>query len=196
MNVDRRRHFGFVFVLLALFCGDSLAQRIGPGWIWQNPLPQGNQLNAIHFAGDKVSGFAVGTDNAILYTKNGGFTWEQQTITSSLSFSSVYTRDAKNAVIVGARGTVLITDNGGSVWRSVAIPTRDHLAAVTFVEGEPIGWTVGTYGKILKTADGGRTWAEQPSGIQDHLTHIAAFDEKRAIAVGENGKAKELVARA
>ena len=49
------------FVLLGGHFG-SLAQRNELGWIWQNPLPQGNPLYSIHFAKDKLNGFAVGSD--------------------------------------------------------------------------------------------------------------------------------------
>ena len=91
MNADRRKYFALIFVLFVPFCGhfSVSAQRVGPGWVWQNPLPQGNQLNAIHFAKDKLSGFAVGADNAILYTKNGGFTWQSQVTMGSVSFLSL-----------------------------------------------------------------------------------------------------------
>src|SRR5688572_21650489 len=125
-----------------LFVAAVSAQRIGPGWAWQNPLPQGNQLNSIHFAKDKLTGFAVGADNSILYTRNGGFTWQHQMTMENVSFSSVFTKDSKNAVVVGARGTILLTDNGGDFWRAVPIGVRDHLAAVTFVEGNQTGWAV------------------------------------------------------
>ncbi|HLA95891.1 MAG TPA: YCF48-related protein, partial [Pyrinomonadaceae bacterium] len=189
MNADRRRSLIIAFVLFAPFCGyfSVSAQRIGPGWVWQNPLPQGNQLNAIHFAKDKLTGFAVGADNSILYTRNGGFSWQQQAFSENVSFSSVFTKDAKNAVIVGARGTILTTDNAGELWKAIAVDTRDRLAAVTFVAGNQVGWTVGTYGRILKTLDGGRIWKTQNTGTKEHLSKITALDEKNAVAVGTNG---------
>jgi hypothetical protein len=37
-----------IFLLLATSAYAQL--RGGQGWTWQNPLPQGNPLNAIHFA--------------------------------------------------------------------------------------------------------------------------------------------------
>ena len=83
----------------------SLAQlRSGQGWTWQNPLPQGNPLNAIHFAKDKLSGFAVGNDNTILRTQDGGFSWQRQSLPLDVTISSVFVKDKKNAVVVGARG--------------------------------------------------------------------------------------------
>ena len=101
-------------VVLLLVAGVASAQlRGGAGWAWQNPLPQGNPLNAIHFAKDKLSGFAVGNDNTILRTQDGGFTWQRQSLPLDLTISSVFVKDKKNAVVVGARGGIFFTDDGG-----------------------------------------------------------------------------------
>src|SRR5216684_1763851 len=49
-----------LFLYLALFiismagAMSVLAQTSGRGWEWQNPLPQGNAINAIRFARDKL----------------------------------------------------------------------------------------------------------------------------------------------
>jgi photosystem II stability/assembly factor-like uncharacterized protein len=129
-------------VICLIFASVTFAQlRGGQGWAWQNPLPQGNPLNSIHFAKDKLSGFAVGSDNTILRTQDGGFTWQRQALLHDLTLSSVFVKDKKNAVIVGARGSIFSTDNGGHDWRAVSSDARDHLYAVTFA-GET-GWATG-----------------------------------------------------
>src|SRR4028119_821178 len=70
---------------LLLFCAllclwflpiQTKAQDFRPKWEWQNPLPQGNSIFAIRFAGDKLTGWAVGADGTILYTRDGGFNWQ------------------------------------------------------------------------------------------------------------------------
>ena len=43
-------------------------------WFWQNPYPQGNNLNDISMINDKV-GFAVGDLGTILKTIDSGETW-------------------------------------------------------------------------------------------------------------------------
>ena len=65
---------------LALAVSPGISQGQDPlkGWQWQNPLPQGNAINSIKFAGDKRHGWAVGGDGVILATTNGGFDWDQQ----------------------------------------------------------------------------------------------------------------------
>ncbi|MDI6827648.1 MAG: YCF48-related protein, partial [Armatimonadota bacterium] len=47
------------------------------GWIWQNPLPQGNNLADVHFV-NSSNGWAVGDVGTILKTTNGGATWTPQ----------------------------------------------------------------------------------------------------------------------
>jgi photosystem II stability/assembly factor-like uncharacterized protein len=141
-------------VICLIFTVSTFAQlRGGQGWTWQNPLPQGNPLNAIHFAKDKLSGFAVGSDNTILRTQDGGFTWQRQSLPLDLTISSVFVKDKKNAVVVGARGAIFLTDDGGHNWRPAKSDSKDHLYSVTFSDNT--GWATGTYGRILKTIDGG-----------------------------------------
>ncbi len=47
------------------------------GWAWQNPLPQGNGLNAVVCA-NATHAWAVGDCGTILATANGGSHWSVQ----------------------------------------------------------------------------------------------------------------------
>ena len=135
------------------------------GWVWQNPFPQGNPLYAIHFAKDKETGFAVGADNTIIATTDGGFSWQRQISPVDAALSGVFVKNNRTAFIVGARGTLLSTNNGGKDWKQSEIPSKNHLYSVTFAgEDLSMGWAVGTYGQILKTLDGGLTW-KPPSNV-------------------------------
>ncbi len=190
MNTDRHRFSRICFVLFVLLCGYITipAQRSAQGWQWQNPSPQGNPLFSIHFAKDKENGFAVGADNTILHTENGGYSWQRQISPLDVTLSDVFVKDRKNAVIVGTRGAVLTTDNGGNDWRQVRIDSKDHLYGLTFTgEGFGTGWAVGTYGRILKTVDGGQVWTVKTSGTDQHLLKISAYDAEHAVAAGVNG---------
>ncbi|MGH7784989.1 MAG: WD40/YVTN/BNR-like repeat-containing protein, partial [Candidatus Binatia bacterium] len=128
--------------------GIAVAQtRASQGWVWQNPLPQGNPLYSINFAKDKETGFAVGADNTILHTDDGGFHWDRQFSMLDVTLSSVFARDEKNAVAVGSRGTILVTDDGGKYWRQIKTDVKDHLSSVVFTGADDAtGWAVGTYG--------------------------------------------------
>jgi photosystem II stability/assembly factor-like uncharacterized protein len=123
-----------------------------------------------------------------LRTENGGFRWQKQSSPSEVTFSGVFVKDKKNAVIVGARGSIFTTDNGGKDWHRSAIETKDHLYGIVLTgENFLTGWTVGTYGRILKTTDGGATWQNQASGTSEQLLEVTAFDAQKSIIVGTNG---------
>ena len=95
---NKIRLTGLFFVLSVVLGGSSFVfsqKRNTLGWVWQNPLPQGNPLYSIHFAKDKENGFAVGADNTILRTENGGFRWEKQSSPSDVTLSGVFVKDKK-----------------------------------------------------------------------------------------------------
>jgi len=88
------------------------------GWFWQNPLPQGNYLWAVHFANattgttevlrgvsfaDSTTGTAVGDDGVILRTTDGGSSWMHQLDTdgSTWDLQSVSMIDANTGTAVG-----------------------------------------------------------------------------------------------
>ena len=71
------------FLLICLFfqfcfCGSAASQ--SQEWFWQNPLPQGNLLRAVHFV-NATTGTAVGDVGTILRTTDGGSTWTEQNLT-------------------------------------------------------------------------------------------------------------------
>src|SRR2546423_1941902 len=100
-------------VCLCLLLTVAGAAAPGRGWLWQNPLPQGNAINAVRFASDKRHGWAVGSDGAILRTDNGGFAWEAQGSPVVTTLYGLHVKDKNAAVAVGARGAVVSTENGG-----------------------------------------------------------------------------------
>src|ERR1041384_5525934 len=97
------------------------------GWVWQNPLPQGNSILSIHFTADKQTGWAVGAGGVILYTKDGGFNWTQQHSGVASTLSGVYARSKTQAVAVGARGVILSTSDSGANWQRIGAGVKDHL---------------------------------------------------------------------
>src|SRR5687767_9757472 len=160
-------------VSVVVFSSIVSAQHKGAGWVWQNPIPQGNHLNSIHFAKDRLNGVAVGSDSTIVRTTDGGFTWTRFTSPVDAILSDVYVRDKKQALIVGTRGTIL-TLVDGEFWREVPVSTKEHLHGLAFA-GE-VGWAVGTHGTVVKTTDSGGSWSLQKAGTTEHLMRAAAFD--------------------
>jgi Uncharacterized protein related to plant photosystem II stability/assembly factor len=167
----------FALIVLLPLCAVYAQKRNAYGWVWQNPLPQGNPLYSISFAKDRESGFAVGSDSTILRTQDGGFSWEKLDAPQDVTLSGVFVRDDRNAVVVGSRGTILWTNSGGKNWKQIHTDARDHLYSVSFARQQPeTGWATGTYGRILKTSDGGASWLTQSSATREHILRVSAFD--------------------
>src|SRR6185369_2358234 len=182
----RNSLLSIVLLLVCPLLGE--AQDPSRGWQWQNPLPQGNTINAIRFAANKRHGWAVGSNGVVLSTDNGGFEWEEQESPANTTLYGMYVKDRSRVVISGARGVVMTTSNGGSKWVLRNTGVRDHLFAITFAPQNPLtGWAVGTFGSIVATTDGGKTWKQQTSHTTAHLFSVAFVDAKTGIAVGSRG---------
>ena len=147
-----------VAVILPLACSDD---PIGPRpeppelteWVWQNPLPQGNNLRAVCFT-DANTGTVAGDDGRILRTTNGGTTWVSQTSGTVWSLYGVSFTDANAGTVVGHKGTILRTTDGGARWVSQTSGTDNWLHAVCFTDANT-GTAVGDGGTILRATTGG-----------------------------------------
>ena len=110
--------------------GVSLAQS---GWFWQNPLPQGNSLNAVAVL-DSDTVTVVGAAGTILRTTDGGATWTLQTSGTTNALNAVSFVDAKTGTAVGVRGTIVRTTDGGATWTPQTSGTTETLNGVSFVD--------------------------------------------------------------
>ena len=66
------------------------------------------------------------------------------------------------------------------------ITPRDYFYGVTVPTSMTI-WACGSNAKIVRSDDAGVTWRVQPAPIDYNLQSIAAWDENRALAVGNEG---------
>ena len=108
------RRFCLAAMVAVSVCAVVRTQTAGRGREWQNPLPQGNAISAIRFAGDKLHGWAVGADGVILYTSDGGFRWETQPTRLVNALNGLYVFDRQHVFAVGARGLILETRSRNS----------------------------------------------------------------------------------
>ncbi|HPS65578.1 MAG TPA: hypothetical protein PK447_08390, partial [Ignavibacteria bacterium] len=58
----------YVLIILSLFIN---LHGLNAQWVWQNPLPQGNTLDAVSFV-NANTGYATGAYGTIMKTTNGG----------------------------------------------------------------------------------------------------------------------------
>ena len=167
-------------IFLQLILSPTIAQ-----WVWQNPLPQGNELHTVYFA-DANTGYAVGEYGIILKTNNGGSSWSAQTSGTNDWLISVYFTDPNTGYAVGGGGTIIKTSNGGANWSSQISGTGDHLYSVYFTDADS-GYAVGNNGTMLKTSNGGSNWSIQTKRTGDHLYSVYFTDANTGYIVGYNG---------
>jgi len=160
-------------------------------WTWRNPLPTGNQLNAITYG--KGLFVAVGANSTIV-TSSDGINWEQQVAPPNCSLSGVaYSPDPTLFVAVGAdaaTGTtnVILTSSDGINWFPFTgwVGTSGFLAVAT--DGARNFVAVGTLGVVWYSLDGGSSWqaGATPSGAQN--LNAVAYGNSMFVAVDDSGQ--------
>ena len=154
-------------------------------WFWQNPLPQGNNLNSVFFT-DANKGTAVGLSGTILRTTNGGASWAIQSSGTTMPLYGSWFTDANTGTLVGSSDTILRTTDGGASWAIQSSGTTNNLYGVCFMNADT-GIAVGNAGTILRTTDGGASWGIQSSGTANNLCGICFINADTWTAVGNAG---------
>ena len=170
------KHFFLLFYATLILNFSLLAQ---DGWFWQNPLPQGNNLNDLHII-DENNIIAFG-NNVIIKTSDGGINWNVNSIDvsiNSVSFINDLTGWA-GCYDTNEDGIVMKTLDGGERWEIQTSETY-KINDVFFVS-DSIGWAVSglfsTDGKIIKTSDGGETWVTQFINSTGGLNSLFFIDD-------------------
>ncbi|HEX6619629.1 MAG TPA: YCF48-related protein, partial [Solirubrobacteraceae bacterium] len=132
------------------------------GWQWGNPLPQGNTLRSISFAG--ANGYAAGEFGTLLRTTDGGTTWSGLLSGTFTNLSEVQAIDPD--ALFAAGGCVARRSNdGGTTFTRVAFTPVESSCKEQFSAGWFINRVTGflalTDGTILRTDNNGDTFAQK-----------------------------------
>lgn len=166
MNLSRVQALAALTSALALMSLAGPAQAsvgVGhSGWFWGNPLPQGQALFGVDFAGQR--GFAVGSFGTVLRTDDGGSTWSGVGSGTTLDLSEVQTV-GQNTVIIGGECSVRRSDDAGANFRRLPFTAKEDgcpvgLAALHF-PSSVVGYLTLANGTVLRTADGGRSFSQR-----------------------------------
>src|SRR4030095_5795048 len=134
-------------LVLALHAGQSQSQPVlnnsskvtggasSAQWVWQNPLPQGNNLRGASFV-DANTGTVVGDYGTIVRTTHGGNRWTSQVSAPTQNLWSVFFIDGNNGTAVGEGGTILGTTDGGANWALQTSGTTLQLRGVSFSDAK------------------------------------------------------------
>ncbi|MCF7859775.1 MAG: hypothetical protein K9N07_10720, partial [Candidatus Cloacimonetes bacterium] len=122
------------------------------------------------FFANENEGWAVGQTNTILHTSDGGDNWEQQTVTPSSNYASVFFIDEMEGWAVGSLGKIVHTIDGGVNWETQSANVYESLSEVIFIDCDH-GWIAGGRAAgypgpdparyVLHTSDGGENWETQ-----------------------------------
>ena len=132
------------------------------GWLWGNPLPQGNTIRAMSFAG--TQGYAAGDFGTLLRTTDAGATWTGLRSGTFTGLTEVQAIDA-DSVFAGGGCVARRSDDGGTTFKRLAFTPvesscREQLAAGWFVS-RTTGYLVLTDGTVLRTDNDGDTFAQR-----------------------------------
>lgn len=162
-------------------------------------------LQAIH-ALNKENVLAVGESNAVLYTHNGGVTWESVTgPAAGVTLGACWMWDEDIWLIgegSGGSGILYLTVNGGRTWSQIGLPatyTRiDKIEFVSEAEGY-ISARSGGQSYILRTITAGNEWYVLPQGLRavaldnSYLSDLAVCEPYSntvyAVGLADNGTA-------
>src|SRR3954468_2165100 len=87
------------------------------GWQWGNPLPQGNTVRAMSFAG--ATGYAAGDFGTLLRTTDGGATWSGLLSGTFTDLTTVQAIDG-DSLFAGGGCVARRSDDGGATFRRIA----------------------------------------------------------------------------
>ena len=153
-------------------------------------------LNDVTFPSD-TNGWAVGNDANILFTEDGGVTWESAEFPFGISvnFSGVSFPTENSGWVVGEEATILLIKPDQPIGgitiekQSPPLDISENLNSVFFLNGdEDHGWVAGNNGLILSTENGGETWTHQavPESVNAHLRSVFFVTVSKGWVVGDD----------
>lgn len=165
-------------------------ERAGAGWKAVKS-PTESTLTRVRFLDDKL-GLAVGHDQIILRSEDGGVTWQQVMIDAEAEtpLLDVIWLDAEHAVAIGAYGLYLESADGGRTWSPrLILPEGEdrHLNAIVRLADATLIIT-GEAGTILRSTDAGATWSKVPSPYEGSFFGAQPVSDSQVIVYGMRGK--------
>ncbi|MFQ5650936.1 MAG: YCF48-related protein [bacterium] len=126
---------------------------------------------ALHFPGNRTTGWAVGSFGTIKHTTDSGLTWNTRNDTITDPLFAVHFVNDSTGWVAGWQGAIYKTSDGGASWQKQPTGTNNTINALQFRDKNR-GWAVGHRGTLLATLDGGATWFQQ---TRDPATDAGAY---------------------
>jgi photosystem II stability/assembly factor-like uncharacterized protein/transglutaminase-like putative cysteine protease len=147
------------------------------------PSKNSNILNDIYFLNEKT-GWIVGTEGRILYTRNGGQSFEIQPSGTKANLLSIFMLNAYRGWAAGENGTILLWD--GNSWKVQFEKLNLRISDIRFSDAQSGFATAGS--QILFTRNGGNSWHILRSEPQTLLLGLNLNAEKKLWVYGGQSK--------
>lgn len=150
---------------LHLYAGDACER-----WIWRNPLPQGNAIQAIIHDGSDF--WAVGDRGLIMRSPNG---WDWTIVMSGLDqdFRDIVDKSTSYGfAVVGSQG-VFVNSRDGVSWTEPGL-LNDDLESITYWGGQFVA--VGSAGRVFRRIGDFNPWEAYDTTVLKHLYDIMHDD--------------------
>ncbi len=173
--------YGFDKVGSTMLLGGSYGELIkstNNGANWTSLMYRSSMANLTDLYANRGNGRVIaigvnnGTPDVIMYSSDGGSTWNTANYTASDYLNTINMLNANTGFVSGRWGRFAKTTDGGVTWDTskTANPTLlpYFCNGVSFIN-ENTGWiaggtpSIGGVTKIWKTTDGGSNWTEQVS---------------------------------
>jgi len=169
--------------------GHILLSEDGHQWQQAN-VPVRAMLNSVEFIGEQV-GYAVGHDNVILKTADGGKHWslQEREIIDSRPYFDTEFDDANNGFVVGSYGRFKQTTDGGKTWTVLENPISEfqlHLYGLTRLNNGTL-LLVGERSIMARSTDNAATWEMIVSPYAGSWFGAVPWGESGAILHGLRG---------
>ncbi|MEO8198009.1 MAG: YCF48-related protein [Thermoanaerobaculia bacterium] len=160
------------------------------GATWkQSPVPTRVMLTAVWMHDERL-GWAVGHDETILRTKDGGAIWESvySAPDAERPLLDVWFRDAENGFAIGAYGAFLVTTDGGTTWNEHPISADDfHLNAISAAADGTL-FIAAEAGHLYRSDDRGATWKALPAPYDGSFFGCLPLSDGSVLAFGLRGE--------
>ena len=175
----------------------------GHSWNQAETVPAWALLTGVCFR-DAQQGVAVGHDEVILVTRDGGVHWTRTHFAPEAQqpLLDVACGPGPRTIAVGAYGTYLTSEDAGATWtekKFAAIPLKERVAMPDdmgrdfhlnrIVAASPTRLYIAAEGgHIYRTDDGGTSWRELPSPYDGSFFGVKVLTGDVVLAYGMRGK--------
>lgn len=169
----------FLFILFQILFTNCFSQ-----WIWQNPLPQGNDLLNLQLINQQKI-IASGNTGALIQSFNNGNTWYPiQSDTNNFNISLLSIIDSLNWWGIGnnSSNAIFMTTNGGLNWIHPQNSPNGLYSSVCFLN-KNTGYAICSY-TVFKTTDSGNNWNINNTNSANSLFFLNIYT---GYTVGTNG---------